>query len=82
MESRAQRARRIRAQRQRAGAVAALAVLLIAGIAFATCTGGAPAPSSSGTHAAGDARRTAGGTASIEAGIEPWQLGAAQSRQS
>jgi len=81
VESRAQRARRIRVQRQRAGTVAALVVLLIAGIVFATCTGGSPAPSSSGARTAGDVKPAASAIASIEAGIEPWQLGSAQSRQ-
>jgi len=82
VESRTQRARRIRVQRQRVGTVAALVVLLIAGIVFATCTGGTSTSSSSATHTAGDVKRATSGTASIEAGIEPWQLDSAQSRQS
>jgi hypothetical protein len=63
--------------------VASLAVLLIAGIVFATCTGGAT-PSSTPAHASSDVSATKGrptGPASIEAGVEPWQLGSAQSRQ-
>jgi len=82
VESRAQRARRIRVQRQRAGTVAALVVLLIAGIVFATCTGGPPSSSPSGVRTAGDVKHAASGTPSIEAGIEPWELSSAQSRQS
>jgi hypothetical protein len=82
VESRAQRARRIRRNRQKAGTGAALVVLLIVGIVFATCTGGTPAPSSSGTHQASSGNGKPTGPASIEAGIEPWQLGSPQSRQS
>jgi len=81
------RARRIRRQRLRAIAIAALAVLLVGGIAFASCSGGpstssdtttspAPAQATSGHKAS-----TAGGPASIEAGVEPWQLGAPLSRE-
>jgi PQQ-like domain/Kelch motif len=82
VESRTQKARRIRRQRQRAGTAAVLVVLLIAGIVFATCTGGAP--SSTPARAASDVSATKekpAGPASIEAGVEPWQLGSAQSRQ-
>ena len=82
MESRTQKARRIRLQRQRAGTAAVLVILLIAGIVFATCTGGAP--SSTPARAASDVGATKekpAGPASIEAGVESWQLGSAQSRQ-
>jgi hypothetical protein len=81
MESRAQRARRIRRQRQRAGTVAGLVTLVIAGIVFATCTGGTPAPSAAPTHPATGTTARPTGPASIEAGIEPWQLNSPVSRQ-
>jgi hypothetical protein len=88
VERQSQRSRRIRRQRQRAIAIAALAVLLVGGIAFASCSGG-PSTSSATTTSPAPAQATsdhkastAGGPASIEAGVEPWQLGAPLSRES
>ena len=80
MDRRIQKARRIRRQRRRAATLAALVVLLVTGVAFATCSGGTATPSSARTHTAGNTRAKPAGPASIEAGIEPWQLGSANSR--
>ena len=88
MERQSQRSRRILRQRQRAATVAVLAVLLVGGVAFASCSGGPSTSSSTTTSPApsqgttGHQASTAGSPASIEAGVEPWQLGAPLSRES
>ncbi len=93
VERQSKRDRRIRRQRRRAAAVALLVILIIAGISFASCSGGSAtptstasstsgSPSSAPTPTSGSHKASTGtGPASIEAGIEPWQLGAPLSRE-
>ena len=92
VERQAQRTRRIRRQRRRAATVVAVVILLVAGISFASCSGGTSTSSTTQAHVANGATPTSvaaaarsgrsTGPASIEAGIEPWQLAAPLSRES
>jgi hypothetical protein len=85
--------RRARVQRRRLTAVTVLVVLVVTGVAIASCTGGSSttsttstssttAPGSSGHSGTGSTTADRSGPASIEAGIEPWQLTAPLSRES
>ena len=79
---RAQREQRIRRQRRRVATVGVLVVALILVVTVASLSGGSPPPPTQAHNdtEAGTAHPT--GPDSIEAGIEPWQLGAPLSRES
>lgn len=82
MERRSRRVRRIRRQRRRAAVAAILVVLVVAGIVFASCSGGnSNAPATTTRVATGAATSGRTGPPSIEAGVEPWQLGEPVSRE-
>jgi len=83
MERQTRSARRLRRRRHRIAAIGALAVLVLAGVVFVSCSGGSSTTSttttkpSSGTTKPGHST----GPPSIEAGVEPWQLQAPLSRE-
>jgi hypothetical protein len=70
-------------RRRRFRTVVALAVVVVVGIIVVSCTGGTSSTSTTATstavHRSGTSRST--GPASIEAGVEPWQLGSPLSRE-
>ncbi len=96
MDRRELRERRIRRQRRRAATVAGLVVVIVGGIAFASCSSGSgtaarstarstishatTAPAAGAPAASHGARTTASGPASLEAGVSSWQLPVALSR--
>ena len=72
----------MRQRRLRVALLAIVLVALIGGVAFASCSGGAS--TSPTTTVAGHGVKTgrSTGPASIEAGVEPWQMSAPLSRES
>ncbi len=82
MERKSQRQRRIRRQRRRAAALAVLVLLVVVGVIFASCSGGGGSGTTTTTAPAKSSASTVTGPPSIEAGVEPWQLPDALSRES
>ncbi len=74
----------MRRRRWRATSLAIVLAVVIAGVAFASCSGGGStaSPTTTGSPVNGGSGPAPTGPSSLEAGIEPWQMNAPISRSS
>jgi outer membrane protein assembly factor BamB len=78
----AEQARRIRRNRRRVATIAILAIVVVVGFLLTSGSGKNPSPTSAGHGSTEKNVAHSKGPASIEAGVEPWQLSAPLSRES